>query len=261
MEFIVRVLLLLMLLLGSPGAWADAQPAYAADKAIDPLRSPLWGAMHQRFLGGTPVVFDPAVEVRMPTSAEDPLGVPVEVHLGGLKDVERIVVFADLNPLPLILEYWPQRASGGLAFRLKVEQSTPVRAAARTRDGLWHVGGAWVASAGGGCTMPSHASADPIWQERLGEVSARQWSRADGSRRLRMRVIHPMDTGLAAGIPVFHIDELQVNDAQGGALARLKLFEPVSENPMLSLDLAGQGPLRIEGRDTQGNRISAGVAP
>lgn len=109
--------------------------------------------------------------------------------------------------------------------------------------------------------MPSHASADPIWQERLGEVAARQWSRADGTSRLRLRVIHPMDTGLAAGVPVFHIDTLDVRDLAGTELARLKLYEPVSENPVLSLDLAHAGPLRIAGRDTQGNAIAAKVAP
>ena len=227
----------------------------------DPLRSPLWEAMRQRFIGDAPVQFDARVQVWMPAAAEDPLAVPVQVQIEGLGEIERIVVFADLNPIPKVLEYLPRQASGTLAFRLKVEQSTPVRAAVLTRAGRWHVGGAWVAAAGGGCTMPSHASGDPVWQERLGEVAARQWPREGGQSRLRLRVIHPMDTGLAAGIPVFHIDRLQVRDAAGTELAQLRLYEPVSENPVLSLDLRHQGPLRIDGLDTQGNAITAKVAP
>lgn len=242
---------------------APAAPAgpVAASAATDPLESPLWPSMQKRFFDGSKVVFDPRVTVVMPPSAEDPLLVPVEVAIRDLDDVEEVLLFADLNPLPKILEFFPRQATLALAFRLKVEQSTPVRAAARTADGVWHVGGSWVSAAGGGCTMPSVASGNPAWQERLGEVSARQWSRADGGSRLRLRVIHPMDTGLAAGIPVFHIDTMTVRDEAGAELARLVLYEPVSENPVLSLDLKHRGAVRIDGRDTQGNPIAARVAP
>lgn len=233
-------------------------PAWAAD---DPLRSPLWAGMRQRMLGTDPVVFDARVRVAVPTSAEDPLAVPVELRFDGLAGVERVLVFADLNPIPKVLEYQPGTSGGALAFRIKVEQSTPVRAAVRTRDGVWHLGGAWVSAAGGGCTLPSQGSGNPAWQERLGEVSARLWPRPGGASRLRLRVVHPMDTGLAGGIPVFHVESLALQDGAGRELARLQLFEPVAENPLLSLDLQYQGPVRVAGRDTQGNTLSAVVAP
>lgn len=241
----------------TPAAAAAPVPATAAS---DPLESPLWPGMEKRFFDGQEVVFDPRVRVSMPVAAEDPLTVPVELRIDGLDAVEEVLLFADMNPLPKILEFFPRQAFLALSFRVKVEQSTPVRAAARTADGVWHVGGSWVAAAGGGCTMPSAASGNPAWQERLGEVSARQWSRPDGQSRLRMRIIHPMDTGLAAGIPVFHVDTLRIADAGGSELARLVLYEPVAENPVLSLDLKGQGAVTIEGRDTQGNPIKARVA-
>lgn len=232
----------------------------AAAAHADPLRSPVWAGMHQRLLDNAPVAFDARVQVAVPAHAENPLAVPVKVRWDGLQ-AERVLVFADLNPIPRILDYHPGAAGGALALRLKVEQSTPVRAAVRTPDGRWHVGGAWLSAAGGGCTMPSQGSGNAAWQERLGEVSARLWPRADGTSRLRLRVMHPMDTGLAGGIPVFHVDRLALRDAQGRELARLQLFEPVAENPVLSLDLRHQGPLRIEGRDTQGNRIDGEVRP
>ncbi|WP_326533821.1 quinoprotein dehydrogenase-associated SoxYZ-like carrier [Pseudorhodoferax sp.] len=236
-------------------------PARAANAVDDPLRSPLWHGMRQRMLGSDPVVFDARVRVALPPSAEDPLAVPVELRFDGLAEVEQVRVFADLNPIPQVLDYWPGRAGGALAFRIKVEQSTPVRAAVRTRDGTWHVGGAWVAATGGGCTMPSQGSGNAAWQERLGEVSARLWPRPEGASRLRLRVVHPMDTGLAGGIPVFHVDRLALRDAAGQELVRLQLHEPVAENPVLSIDLRHPGPVRIEGRDTQGNRIAAEVRP
>jgi sulfur-oxidizing protein SoxY len=234
--------------------------AQAAEKPLDPLRSPSWDAMVERHLDGSRYVFDQRVQVHMPQTAEDPLSVPVEVRVQGL-EVDELRLIADLNPIPLILSYKPTHAAPFIAFRFKVEQSTPVRAAARTRDGLWHVGGAWLTASGGGCTAPSYGTGSGLWRDQLNHVSAGLWPRGEHESRLKLRVMHPMDTGLAAGIPVFHIEHLQILDGQDRELAYLKAYEPVSENPVLSLDLRHRGPVRILGRDIQGNRIDARVAP
>ena len=251
---VARLLCLLLTLSCGLAAWAD--------DALDPLRSPLWSGMKARFFDpGARVVFDQRVQVRMPAAAEDSLNVPVEVAVEGIAPVARVLLFADLNPIPKILEFEPLSVRPWLAFRFKVEQATPVRAAVLDGDGVWHVGGAWISAAGGGCTMPSVGTGNPVWQERIGEVAARLWPRNEGGSRLRFRVIHPMDTGLAAGIPVFHLDDLAVLDDVGTPLAKLTLFEPVSENPVISLELPVAGPVRLQGRDTQGNAVSAQVMP
>lgn len=242
-----------MVLLLSPLAALAAKP-------VDPLRSPSWDAMVERHLDGGAYVFDPRVQVQMPASAEDPLSVPVEVRVRDL-EVEELRLIADLNPIPLILSYKPTHAEPFIAFRFKVEQSTPVRAAARTKDGVWHVGGAWLTASGGGCTAPSYGSGEGRWRDQLNQVSAGLWPRGEHESRLKLRVMHPMDTGLAAGIPVFHIESLQVLDAQNRELGFLKTYEPLSENPVLSLDLRNRGPVQILGRDIQGNRIAARVVP
>lgn len=236
-------------------------PLHATGLPDDPLRSPLWPDMARRLLASHPVVFDERVKVIMPASAEDALNVPVTVDASELEGVSEIIVFADLNPIPKIIEYLPLRARADFSFRFKVEQSTPVRAAVLTADKVWHVGGAWLTAAGGGCTTPSMASGAKIWQERFGEVAARLWPRDDGSSRLRLRVIHPMDTGLAARIPVFHIDYLSLRDDAGVELARLRTWEPVSENPVISVDLHHRGRVHIDGRDIQGNVIRGVVQP
>jgi sulfur-oxidizing protein SoxY len=41
----------------------------------------------------------------------------------------------------------------------------------------------------------------------------------------------------------------------------LDLFEPISENPMLSFDVPKQTQFKLEGRDNNGNKIQAEVAP
>ncbi|WP_428312760.1 quinoprotein dehydrogenase-associated SoxYZ-like carrier [Hydrocarboniphaga sp.] len=262
---IARRLCLLWLCAASAFAFA----AHAADGSApargnlpaDPLNSPSWKYMRERFLGSDPVLFDARVQVDLPPAAEDQAQVPVMVRAPDLQDVETVLVFADLNPLPKILQYTPLQASSDIGFRFKVEQSTPVRAAMRTRDGVWHVGGAWLRAAGGGCTAPSLGTGQGLWQNRLGEVSARLWPRDTRSERLRFRVIHPMDTGLASGIPAFHLDRIDMLDEHGALLASLQTFEPVSENPVISVDLRSAGKLQLQARDIQGNRFSAQVAP
>lgn len=146
------------------------------------------------------VRFDNRVKVTAPLTAENALNVPVHVDAGELSDTCEVVVFADFNPIVKIVRFEPTGAHPALGFRIKLQQSSPVRAAVRTGDGSWH-GRHLVNTAGGGCTLPSAGSASPEWQKRLGEVSSRVWARKEGGERIRLRVIHPEDTGLAAGVP------------------------------------------------------------
>lgn len=242
------VLLLNSLL--SPWAWA-AEP--------DLLNSPQWEFVHQRFLKGEPYQFDGKVKVEAPPDAEDSLNVPVSFQVEGLDLVQEIIVVADLNPIPQVLRFRPKAMRPHLAFRMKLQQGSPIHVAAKTADGVWHVGGVWVNAAGGGCTLPSVGSSSGDWTKTLGKVSANVWQRPDGSNRLRVRLMHPMDTGLASGIPTFHIENLNVLDQDRKLLAELDLFEPLSENPMLSFDVAQQTEFKLEGRDNNGNRIQAEV--
>ncbi len=229
-----------------------------AESRADLLDSVMWREMHQRLLDSAPVVFDERVRVEMPGEAEDSMNLPLWVDASALGRVERLLVFAELNPIPKVLEMEPRRAAPRLGVRIKVQQSTPVRAAALTPDGVWHVGGALVDAAGGGCTAASLGSGSADWAERLGEVSARLWRRDDHSR-LRVRVIHPMDTGLVAGIPAFYLEWLELRDAEGELLTRIALYEPIAENPLLSFDLPQLEQLSLQGRDNNGNPIQATV--
>jgi sulfur-oxidizing protein SoxY len=234
----------------------------AAAGERDPLASARWGDMRKTFFREAKVVFDQRVRVSAPAIAENPLNVPVRVDASGLDKVQEVLVFADFNPIVKALSFSPAKALPRLSFRLKLQQSSPVRAAARTADGVWHVGGAWVNTTGGGCTLPSTGSGSPLWQSRLNEVSARLWEPAEGGDRLRLSIIHPMDTGLAPGIPAFHIEELQVTGADGEELMRIQPFEPVAENPLFTIELPPgfkQERIRISGRDNNGNLIDSWV--
>ena len=246
---------------GAPAATLSAVTPSAAtpSASMDPLGSPAWEFMRARYFKDAPVRFDGRVIVLAPRNAEDALEVPVSIEAPQLTQVEAVVVIADLNPIQKILELKPAHARAAVSFRFKVEQSTPIRAAMRTTDGVWHVGGVWLSAAGGGCTTPSRASRG-VFEGEVGAMRGRLWPQGSGER-LRLRVVHPMDTGLASGIPAFYMDHLVVRDAAGVELAVLDAFEPVGENPVLTLDLDGHGPVHVDGHDIQGNRFAADVTP
>lgn len=245
---------------------AIAASPCAAQADADPFGSLVWPDLALEYLRGGAVHFDPRVQVSGPAFAEDPMNVPITVSADGLRDVERITVLVDRNPIRKVLEYFPLSALPAVSFRFKLEQASPVRAAVRTRDGVWHVGGTFVDSAGGGCTAPGETRRDGSWSRSLGDVSARlfpQSTPAGGpsQTRLRLRVMHPMDTGLVGGIPAFFVNRLALLDAQSKELMRLNAYEPVSENPVFSFDFGDRpaGTLRLVGTDNNGNRIRGSV--
>jgi sulfur-oxidizing protein SoxY len=237
----------------------------AAPSTTDPFNSLPWEDLKREYLGTAPAVFDERVQVQGPAFAEDPMNVPISLRVdAALGPVSQIVVMVDRNPIRRVLEYFPMQALPVLAFRFKLEQASPVRVAARTADGVWHVGGTWVESAGGGCTVSGATRKDGSWPQTLGEVTGRLFGGGESSSsaaRLRMRVMHPMDTGLVGGIPAFYVNKLSVRDAAGAELARLQTYEPVSENPVFSFDFAQApaGGVRVVGSDNNGNRIASQV--
>ncbi|MCW0183125.1 MAG: quinoprotein dehydrogenase-associated SoxYZ-like carrier [Zavarzinia sp.] len=228
---------------------------------MDPLQSVAWEDMRALLLGKGPVVFDDRITVAAPMAAEDALQVPFLVDAGALGRVQRILVFADLNPIPLILDFAPGRLAPLIATRFKIQQATPLRAAALDLKGTWHVAGQWVDAMGGGCTTPALAHGEADWTARLGETEARVFDR-DGRRRIRLSIRHPMDTGLAAGIPAFFIEKVMVEDAGGILLGELATFEPVSENPLLTFEVPAGigGDITVTARDNNGNIFRRKVA-
>ncbi len=238
---------------------AAASPATASGSSTDPYASPVWPELQRSLAGDAPVRFDERVQVLAPAFAEDPMQVPLSIHVDpSLGAVDRIVVVVDRNPIRRVVEFEPLQALPRLGLRFKLEQASPVRAAVRLANGSWVVGSAWVDASGGGCTVAGATRRDGSWSRTLGATSARLFSRgADPGSRLRVQVMHPMDTGLVAGIPAFHVTRLAVRDAGGRELARLQTWEPVSENPMFSFDFGSRLPagVRLVGQDNNGNRI------
>jgi sulfur-oxidizing protein SoxY len=234
-------------------AFAEAPPA-------DPLGSPMWDYHAGKLFEGAPVVFDARVKVELPMLAENQHVLPITVDARALGAVTRIVIFADLNPIPVAVEYTPLAAQAFVATRIKLDQRTPVRAAVLTADGVWHVAGDWVDAAGGGCSAPPLSRVRGDWADHLGELRGAVWQGADGAR-VRMSLRHPMDTGLVENIPAYNLEQLTVADARGTPLARMVVHGSVSEDPAFTLMLAPGtgGDLAVRARDTGGLEFSGSL--
>lgn len=227
----------------------------------DPLNSVMWSSMAERFFIDGTIVFDQRVKVMTPSAAEDQFQVPVTVDATALETdgvmIEEIVAVADLNPIPHILTVRPIRARAFVGFRVKLQQSSPVHVGVKTSDGVWHVNGAIIDAAGGGCTAPAMVHGTNNWMSTLGQTRAISRRESADTARLSLRMQHPMDTGLAANIPVFYMSDLRVTH-NGEAVADVELFEPISENPSLTLKpLVGESEVEflVQARDTEGHEF------
>ncbi len=238
-----------------------ANVAGAGAPPKDPFNSPMWGWVYEGILNEGKVVFDDRVKVDAPDSAEGNFQVPVSVRVDGLEEVTEVLLIIDLNPILKAARYIPIKARPYFALRVKMGQASVIRAAARTKDGVWHVGGKYVDASGGGCTVPSvQMTSGANWESNLNNVQAQVWPRENGVDRIRARIIHPMDTGLSGNIPAFFMEHLSIKDAEGAELAHLQTFEPVSEDPVITLEIdaaESAGGYSITGIDNNGNEINA----
>lgn len=229
----------------------------------DPLQSPMWQAHATTIFGDDPVRFDPRVKMIYPEVAENQRSFPVALDARGVGQVKRMVIFADLNPIPIAIDYRPEAAEPYVATRIKLDQRTPVRGAVQLADGQWLVAGGWVDAAGGGCSAPPVSRVKGDWATHLGEMRGEAWPMAeDGSSRLRVTFRHPMDTGFVANIPTYNIEELAVKSAVGTVLGDMEIWASVSEDPAITLmpHAKAGDVLTVDARDTNGRAYLARIA-
>lgn len=231
-------------------------PLYAAE--YSPVHeSTMWNYFHERLLDKAEFVFDDSILINTPPFAEDARQVPIEIDGRSLPgEVRRIVLWAELNPIPKIMDIKPSTSLDNfIAIRIRVEQATPLRAAFQMADGVWRVGTGHIEADGGGCTAPSVVRAEEGWQSNLGQILGARYNRQEADH-LRMRISHPMDNGLVAGgDPEFYLDHAQLRDMQGKVLADIELFPSVSENPTLTLAVKNNPKTELWIRDNNGNEF------
>ena len=238
-----------------------AAPAQAALPA-DPLGSPMWQRLGQTLFGDAPVRFDPRVRVIFPDIAENQRQFPVAIDARGIAGVKRILVFADLNPIPLAVDYTLDAAQPYFSTRIKLDQRTPVRGAVQLADGSWLVSGGWIDAAGGGCSLPPISRVKGDWAQHLGEVrGVARWGA--GGMRVRLAFRHPMDTGLIDNIPTYNLEEVALTGAEGRRFGDLRIEASVAEDPEFTVivDALPNEQIVMAGRDTNGIEYAARLMP
>ena len=231
----------------------------AAAGSEDPLGSDVWADMVESELGGGPVVYDDFVRLVMPDWVEEPHSVPLAVKLRDSgAAVAEIAVFAENNPIPVAVRVYPHRPIQAVGMNLRLERSTPVRAAALDADGVWHVAqtAVTVNSPGGCSTVPGDLAGAP------GDIALKRFDRAGGASRLKVRIAHPMHTGFATDdsgetIAAYYIERIEIADERGG-LADMTTWAALSHDPVFHFDLPEkQSEVRVSARDTAGLAFEA----
>lgn len=227
--------------------------AALADGA-DPLASETWADIVDLEFDGEPMVYDDSFYLVVPERVEEAFSVPVAISFADTPyEIAEVALFAENNPFASVLRMVPHRPVEGIGLNIRLERSTPVRAAARDTDGVWHVAHRLVdvASPGGCSAAPGGLGG------QVGEIALRQFVRTEGDSRLKLKIDHPMHTGLASApdgstIPAYYIERLAIAD-DGGPLADLALWASVAADPVFYFDLPeSRQSVRVSAADTAG---------
>lgn len=222
----------------------------------DPLRSALWADSQGAFLGDGPVQYDSKVRLIIPRTVEDAFSVPVVVELAErVQPVQEVVVIAENNPIQTAARMFPRRAIRSIGMNIRLEQSTPVRAAARDADGVWHVASVRVEVMNpGGCSAAGGAGSA---ENPLGTIAMKRFRRPQSATRLKVRITHPMDTGLVTDedgdvVPAYYVDTVTLADT-AGPIADLVTSAALATNPNFYFDLPDRlQTVRVTASDSRG---------
>ncbi len=222
----------------------------------DPIRSAWWADMHQELLGEGPVKYDYQVRLVIPRTVEDAFSVPLVVEFSErVQPVEEVVIIAENNPIQTAARMFPRRPLRLVGMNIRLEQTTPVRAAARDAEGVWHVASVRVEVQNpGGCTAAGGAGSA---ENPVGTIAIKRYRRPHNVTRLKVGITHPMDTGLVedaegAVVPPYYVDTVTLGDASG-PIADLVTSAALAANPDFYFDLPDRlQTVRVRASDSRG---------
>lgn len=198
--------------------------------AKNPISSPTFVEIINGLLKSEKYIFDDKnVIVKVPNFADNPVQVPIFVDAKKIKNAKRMILFADLNPIPVIVDMKLTGLLPIISLNIKVAQETPLRALVLDEKGTWHIGSANIKSFGGGCAVSSTASSDTNFDKYLGKVKGELFKKGNITR-IKASIFHPMETGLVFGNNEFYINKIAIF-AQNKKLSEIATYSAISENP------------------------------
>lgn len=221
--------------------------------AKNPIYSPTFDDLLQKTLHGANYSFDDMnITVNVPKFADNPAHVPISIDASKIKDAKRMIVFADLNLIPEIMDIKLLNLKAIFSFSIRVAQETPIRVLVEDADGLWHIGSANIKSFGGGCSA-STPEESKKFAPLLGKHKSHTMRKGKGYL-IKFSIFHPMETGLMFGTNPFYIKHLELHSSNE-LLASMELTSAISQNPTMIFEtMGGDGTYTIDLEDTDANK-------
>ena len=228
--------------------------------AKNPIPSPTFDDILKDIIKNDKYIFDDEnVEIKVPSFADNPIQVPIFVNGKNIKNTKRMILFADLNPIPKIIDMDLKNIFPLVSLNIKVAQETPVRALILDEKDIWHIASKNIKSFGGGCSVASVNSSNTDFEKLLGKIKTEVFEVEINTYRIKSSIFHPMETGLIFGNPEFYINKIVLKD-DINILSSMELFSAISENPRFIFEtkIKSQNYI-IEFSDVDGNLFKSNI--
>lgn len=228
------------------------------------------GGLRQAYFGDRPITqSDDLIVLDVPKRAKDAALVPVSITARipqtDERYIETIYLIIDKNPGALAgkFHFTPKSGRADLAFRVRIDAYTPVRAIAETNDGQLYMSRRFV-KASGGCSAPAGSDLDAA-MARLGKIKLKTHGQAQLAEPLaaQLMISHPNLNGLQMDqvtrlyAPAHFVRHLKVS-FEGEEVFSAETGFGISENPSFRFFFVpeDEGQLTAEITDTKDLRFS-----
>ncbi|MDH3339455.1 MAG: quinoprotein dehydrogenase-associated SoxYZ-like carrier [Gammaproteobacteria bacterium] len=231
----------------------------------------IWtGGLRQAYFGDRLITeSDDLIVLDAPQRAENaaivPISITAQIPQTDQRYIKTIYFFIDKNPGPLAgtFRFTPKSGRADLAFRVRINAYTPIRAIAETSDGKLHMSRRFI-KATGGCSAPAGSDLDAA-MARLGKVKLKMTSAAQMAQPTpaQLMISHPnlsgmqMDQVTRMYAPAHFIRHLKVS-FEGEEVFSAETGIGISENPSFRFFFVpeSKGLLTAEVTDTKDLQFS-----
>ena len=223
------------------------------------------GGLRQAYFGDRPITqSDDLIVLDAPERADDAAIVPVSITSQIPQTEERFIktiyFIIDKNPGPLVgtFRFSPKSGRADLAFRVRVNAYSPIRAVAETNDGKLYMSRRFI-KATGGCSAPAGSDLDAA-MARLGKIKLKTNSalKLAEPNSAQLMISHPNLSGLQMNqvtqlyLPAHFVRHVKVS-FEGEEVFSADTGFGISENPSFRFFFVpeSEGQLTAEVTDTK----------
>lgn len=223
------------------------------------------GGLRHAYFGDRPITqSDDVIVLDAPNRADDaavvPISITAQIPQTDKRYIKTIHLFIDKNPGPLVgtFHFTPKNGRADLAFRVRVNAYSPIRAIAETSDGELFMSRRFI-KATGGCSAPSGSDLDAA-VARLGKIKLRTNSVAQPAQptAVQLMISHPNLSGMQMDQvthlyePAHFVRHVKVS-FDGEEVFSADTGFGISENPIFRFFFVpeSEGQLTAEVTDTQ----------